>query len=113
MTSLLNEVDNFPGVGEEYLLKIWKQISPDPNIILQIPESFFTNKVKKEKILKKRKRNIGRNLSISYQEPLHMLEAKDQYFYDENGRKYLEFNIFKEGSSLLNVAVNLPSNLSG
>ena len=90
MTSLLNEVDNFPGVGEEYLLKIWKQISPDPNIILQIPDSFFTNKVTKEKILKKRKRNIGRNLSISYQEPLHMLEAKDQFFYDEHGRKYLD-----------------------
>ncbi len=90
MTSLLNEVDNFPGVGEEYLLNIWKQISPDPNIILQIPESFFTNKVKKEKILLKRKKNIARNLSISYREPLHMLEAKDQFFYDEHGRKYLD-----------------------
>ena len=61
MTSLMNEVDNFPGVGEEYLLNIWEQISPDPNIILQIPESFFTNKVKKEKILLKRKKNIARN----------------------------------------------------
>ena len=58
MTSLMNEVDNFPGVGEEYLLNIWEQISPDPNIILQIPESFFTNKVKKEKILLKRKKNL-------------------------------------------------------
>jgi 4-aminobutyrate aminotransferase-like enzyme len=90
MTSLMNEVDNFPGVGEEYLLNIWEQISPDPNIILQIPESFFTNKVKKEKILLKRKKNIARNLSISYREPLHMLEAKDQFFYDEHGRKYLD-----------------------
>ena len=80
MTSLLNEVDNFPGVGEEYLLKIWEQISPDPNIILQIPKSFFINKVKKENILSKRKKNIGRNLSISYQEPLHMLEAKRSVF---------------------------------
>ena len=41
-------------------------------------------------ILLKRKKNIGRNLSISYQEPLHMLEAKDQFFYDEQGRKYLD-----------------------
>ncbi|MDC0232423.1 aminotransferase class III-fold pyridoxal phosphate-dependent enzyme [Pelagibacteraceae bacterium] len=90
MTSLLNEVDNFPGVGEEYLLNIWEQISPDPNIILQIPESFFTNIVKKEKILLKRKKNIALNLSISYQEPLHMLEAKDQFFYDEQGSKYLD-----------------------
>ena len=90
MTSLLNEVDNFPGVGEEYLLKIWEQISPDPNIILQIPESFFINKVQKEKILLKRKKNIARNLSISYQDPLHMLEAKGQFFYDEQGRRYLD-----------------------
>ena len=90
MTSLLNEVDNFPGVGEEYLLKIWEQISPDPNIVLQIPESFFINKVQKEKILLKRKKNIARNLSISYQDPLHMLEAKGQFFYDEQGRRYLD-----------------------
>ncbi len=90
MTSLLNEVDNFPGVGEEYLLKIWEQISPDPNIILQIPESFFINKVQKEKILLKRKKNIARNLSISYLDPLHMLEAKGQFFYDEQGRRYLD-----------------------
>ena len=90
MTSLLNEVDNFPGVGEDYLLKIWEQISPDPNIILQIPESFFSNKVQKEKILLRRKKNIARNLSISYQDPLHMLEAKGQFFYDEQGRRYLD-----------------------
>ena len=90
MTTLLNEVDNFPGVGEEYLIKIWEQISPDPNIILKIPETFFTNKSQIKNVLSKRKKNIGLNLSISYQEPLHMLEAKDQFFYDENGRKYLD-----------------------
>ena len=90
MTTLLDEVNNFPGVGEEYLIKIWEQISPDPNIILKIPETFFTNKSQIKNLLSKRKKNIGLNLSISYQEPLHMLEAKDQFFYDENGRKYLD-----------------------
>ena len=90
MTSLLNEVNNFPGVGEEYLIKIWEQISPDPNIILKIPETFFTNKSHINNVLSKRKKNVGLNLSISYQEPLHMLEAKDQFFYDEYGRKYLD-----------------------
>ena len=90
MSTLLNEVNNFPGVGEKYLLNIWEQISPDPNIILNIPQTFFSNKDKKEIILSNRTKNIGRNLSISYREPLHMLEAKDQYFYDEHGRKYLD-----------------------
>ena len=90
LLSLLNEVNNFPGVGEEYLIDVWKQISPDPNIILKIPQSFLYNKEKKEKVLSKRIKNIGKNLSISYKEPLHILEAKDQYFYDEEGRKYLD-----------------------
>jgi len=90
MSTLLNEINNFPGVGEEYLLNIWEQISPDPNIILKIPESFFLNKYKKENILLNRIKNIGKNFSISYQEPLHMLEAKDQYLYDEHGREYLD-----------------------
>jgi len=90
MSTLLNEGNNFPGVGEEYLLNIWEQISPDPNIILKIPKTFFLNTDKKDNILTNRKKNIGRNLSISYREPLHMLEAKDQYFYDEHGRKYLD-----------------------
>ena len=90
LLSLLNEINNFPGVGEEYLIDVWKQISPDPNIILKIPQSFLYNKEKKEKVLSKRIKNIGKNLSISYKEPLHILEAKDQYFYDEEGRKYLD-----------------------
>ena len=75
---MLFEVNNFPGVGEEYLFDVWKQISPDPNIILKIPQSFLYNKEKKEKVLSKRIKNIGKNLSISYKEPLHILEAKDQ-----------------------------------
>ena len=90
MLTLLNEVNNFPGVGEEYLLNIWEQISPDPNIILKLPQTFFSNKKKKDIILSNRKKNIGKNLSISYREPLHLLEAKDQYFYDEHGRRYLD-----------------------
>ena len=41
MTTLLDEVDNFPGVGEDYLIKIWEQISPDPNIILKFLKLFY------------------------------------------------------------------------
>ena len=105
MLSLLNEKNNFPGVGEEYLLPIWQHVSPDPNIILNLPKSFFEKKYNKEKVLLKRKSNIGKNLSISYKEPLHMLEAKDQYFFDENGRKYLDCvnNISHVGHSNLEV----------
>ena len=111
MLSLLNEKNNFSGVGEEYLLQIWKQISPDPNIILNLPQSFFNNKHLKKNVLSKRKRNISNNLSISYDEPLHILEAKDQFFFDENGRKYLDCvnNISHVGHSNLEVHEALVS----
>jgi hypothetical protein len=78
---LLGNKENFPGVGEEYLIDVWSKISPDPNLILKIPKSFFDNNKNFKDILKKRKKNISLNLSLSYNKPLHMLEAKDQYFF--------------------------------
>ena len=87
---LLDNNHNFPGVGEEYLIDIWSQISPNPNLILRLPSSFFKTNIEFKDILNKRKKNISKNLSISYLKPLHMLEAKDQYFYDHYGRRYLD-----------------------
>ena len=52
---LLGEKTNFPGVGEEYLIDVWSKISPDPNLILKIPNSFFNNKQDFKTILKKEK----------------------------------------------------------
>ncbi len=87
---LMDNKKNFPGVGEEFLIDIWSKISPDPNLIITIPDSFFSNNINFGEILKKRKKNISKNLSISYDKPLHMLEAKDQFFYDRYGRRYLD-----------------------
>ena len=50
----ISEKTNFPGVGEEYLIDVWSKISPDPNLILKIPKSFFNNK-RFQTILKKEK----------------------------------------------------------
>ena len=87
---LLGHDKNFPGVGEEFLFNIWNKISPDPNLILRIPKSFYSKNNNFKDTLKKRRKNISDNLSISYKKPLHMLEAKDQYFFDRYGRRYLD-----------------------
>ena len=79
---LMDNKENFPGVCEDFLIDIWSKISPDPNLILGIPDSFFSNNIDFQKLLNKRKINISKNFSISYNKPLHMLEAKDQFFYD-------------------------------
>ena len=40
---MMGEKENFPGVSEDILLDLWLKISPDPNLILGIPNSFFKN----------------------------------------------------------------------
>ena len=87
---MMGEKDNFPGVTEDILLDLWSKISPDPNLILGIPNSFFENNESIKDLLFKRKSLISENFSISYKKPLHMLEAKGQYFYDDKGREYLD-----------------------
>ena len=87
---IMGEKNNFPGVSEDILLNLWTRISPDPNLILNIPKTFFNQNLSIDKILSKRQTLVSRNLSISYNKPLQMLEAKNQYFYDDRGKEYLD-----------------------
>ncbi|NLR77923.1 aminotransferase class III-fold pyridoxal phosphate-dependent enzyme [Chitinophaga eiseniae] len=41
-------------------------------------------------LLEERKQHIGRNLSISYQQPLKIWKGALQYLYDEKGRTYID-----------------------
>ena len=63
---MLGEDENFPGVSEHILLNLWSKISPDPNLILGIPNSFFKNNEKIGNLLSKRNSLISNSLSISY-----------------------------------------------
>ena len=87
---MMDEKENFPGVCEDILLDLWSKISPDPNLILNIPNSFFKNKENYKNLLLKRNSLISKSFSISYKKPLHILEAKNQYFFDDKGRQYLD-----------------------
>jgi 4-aminobutyrate aminotransferase-like enzyme len=41
-------------------------------------------------LLNERKRSLGRNLSIAYDNPLNVVRGSMQYLYDEHGRRYLD-----------------------
>jgi len=41
-------------------------------------------------LLAARRRLIGRNLSVSYRDPLHIVSGSMQYLYDATGRRYLD-----------------------
>ena len=89
-THMMGETVNFPGVSEDILLDLWTKISPNPNLILKIPYSFFQNNKNSKTLLLQRNKLISKSFSISYDKPLHMIEAKNQYFYDDKGREYLD-----------------------
>jgi 4-aminobutyrate aminotransferase-like enzyme len=43
-----------------------------------------------EEILSIRRRHVGRNLSVSYTEPLKIVRGEGQYLYDDRGRRFLD-----------------------
>jgi 4-aminobutyrate aminotransferase-like enzyme/Ser/Thr protein kinase RdoA (MazF antagonist) len=91
ITDLLDLDRDFPGVAYASQRAVWKSLSPDPNLILGIPaDRFPAPEPSKAATLAARRALVGRNLSISYHEPLKIERGWMQYLYDETGRAYLD-----------------------
>jgi len=91
ITDMLGEHGNFPGAARPSQRDIWLAISPDPNMILSIPQECFPGAGRsQEEILAVRRQNLGRNLSIAYQNPLKIVRGRGQYLYSEDGLTYLD-----------------------
>ena len=91
ITDLLGLSCDFPGVARPGQRNVWLSLCPDPNLILGIPESRFpTRETTKAEALAVRQKSLGRNLSISYREPLKIVRGWRQYLFDAEGRKYLD-----------------------
>jgi 4-aminobutyrate aminotransferase-like enzyme len=43
-----------------------------------------------ESLIEKRRRLLGRNLSVAYEKPLNIVRGSMQYLYDDEGRQYLD-----------------------
>lgn len=52
--------------------------------------SFRASTLDTAKILAARRKHLGPSLSVSYQEPLHIVRGWRQYLYDSSGRPYLD-----------------------
>jgi len=91
ITDMLGEAGNFKGVAPPSQRQVWKAISPDPNMILGIPETLFPAKEKtREEILGIRNKHLGKNFSIAYDKPLKIVRGRGQYLIDQNGQAYLD-----------------------
>ena len=91
ITDLLGMGCDFPGVGFAHQRELWRELSPNPNLILGIPaDRFPQEKPSKAQTLATRNQRIGRSLSIGYRDHVKAVRGFMQYLYDENGRCYLD-----------------------
>ncbi|MBS1787674.1 MAG: aminotransferase class III-fold pyridoxal phosphate-dependent enzyme [Acidobacteria bacterium] len=91
ITDLLDLGYDFPGVCRASERELWREFSPDPNLILGIPADRFPPiEPSKSETLIRRRRRIGRNLSIGYRNPVKVVRGWRQYLFDETGRQYLD-----------------------
>ncbi len=80
---------DFPGVCHYDFRRVYQSICPDPNLILKLT-LIKSSEIDPDLLLLKRKKSLGKNLSLSYKKPLLIPRAYRQYLYDHTGRKYLD-----------------------
>lgn len=91
VTDLLDLGNDFPGVARASQREIWHSFSPDPNLILGIPERKFPVQTQNQKeTLAARKDHIGPSVKLSYKEPLKIVRGWMQYLFTDEARKYLD-----------------------
>jgi 4-aminobutyrate aminotransferase-like enzyme/Ser/Thr protein kinase RdoA (MazF antagonist) len=88
ITDLLDHDGDFPGVALPRERSVWSSFSPDPNLILRLPEE--TTYVEPSGLERRRENALGSNLSLSYDEAIHVVRGRGAYLYDSLGREYLD-----------------------
>ena len=86
----LNWEGDFPGVAYPEEQNTWLSLCPDPSQILGLRNQSTQEIPPKSQMIKQRHSLLGRNLSVSYQNPLHIVRGVKQYLISQNGRRYLD-----------------------
>jgi len=90
MLSLLNYVDDFPGVAYPSEVRIWRSICPDPNLLFRQPGLDPEPGEPVSENISYRKEHLGKSLSLSYEEPLKIVRGDGVYLIDHLGRRFLD-----------------------
>ena len=91
ITDLLYFGTGYPGVCKPWDSNAWQLLSPDPDLILNIPEgSLGVKGTGFKETHRKRKQYFSDSLSLSYKKPLKIVRGWKQYLYDENGQQYID-----------------------
>ena len=91
ITDLLGMGLDFPGVCPYSERAVWCALSPNPDLVLDLPAGVLPPPKKpKDETLAARRKLIGPSLSIGYRNPVKVERGWMQYLYDETGRRYLD-----------------------
>ncbi len=86
---MLGEKDNFAGVCFPDDIKTWSSICPDPTLLFPEYKTSKTTNTKND-LIDKRKNTLNKNLSLSYNNHLHIVRGYGPHLYDIQGRRYLD-----------------------
>jgi 4-aminobutyrate aminotransferase-like enzyme/Ser/Thr protein kinase RdoA (MazF antagonist) len=88
---LLDRSTDFPGVAFASQREVFVGLSPDPNLILGIPEKCFPSPEPSPAAnFSARGMLLGKNLTVSYDRPLKIVRGWRQYLFDDTGRACLD-----------------------
>ena len=91
ITDMLDLEGTFPGVAAPSQREVWLSLSPDPSLLLDLPEgSRAPREPTSETLREARGRLLGPSLSLSYEEPLHIVRGWMQHLFDAEGQAYLD-----------------------
>ena len=91
ISDLLDLGTDFPGVARFSERQVWTALSPDPNLLFDVPaDRFPPSEPPFDETLDQRRSSLGQNLSVSYHRPLKIVRGWMQYLYNETGRAYLD-----------------------
>jgi 4-aminobutyrate aminotransferase-like enzyme len=91
LTDLLGLGTDAPGVAARGEITVWEAVSPDPNLLLGVPEGLRSPLPRTgSEIARERARHLSPALSLSYAEPLHVVRGSGAYLYDADGRGWLD-----------------------
>ncbi len=90
ITDLLDRGTEFPGVAAPSERAVWLSLSPDPNLLVGVEGALRAHDPSITVLTRARRERLGRNLSLSYRTPLHIVRGRAQYLFDAVGHRYLD-----------------------
>jgi 4-aminobutyrate aminotransferase-like enzyme/Ser/Thr protein kinase RdoA (MazF antagonist) len=93
ITDLLDRGCDVPGVSRPADSDVWAALSPDPNLLLRIPDNVLPARgvaAATPRSARKARAQIGPSVRPSYAEPLTIVRGWMQYLFDADGRRFLD-----------------------